>query len=142
MTEQILRREGENLLNEAGEVVARFEANNIIGDLGGATVKSVSWVGIGEGRKAVVPIDEKPTLILCINAVDNNGYTIRSNDICPLNEGINALYIAWYRATDRILSGSTINNIIYTNGNIEISGGQDENQHFNGEGVKCTMYYI
>lgn len=42
MTEQILRREDENLLNEAGEVVARFEANNIIGVFGGATVKSVS----------------------------------------------------------------------------------------------------
>lgn len=35
MAEQILRREGENILNEAGENVARFEANNIIGDFSG-----------------------------------------------------------------------------------------------------------
>lgn len=34
MADEILRREGENLLNEAGEVVARFEANNIIGNFG------------------------------------------------------------------------------------------------------------
>lgn len=37
MEEQILRREGENILNEAGENVARFEANNIIGNFGGGS---------------------------------------------------------------------------------------------------------
>ena len=45
MAEEILRREGENILNEEDEVIARFEANNIIGDFGGDAGARLNYSG-------------------------------------------------------------------------------------------------
>ena len=63
MADEILRREGENILNEEGEVVARFEANNIIktGSGGGlGEVKSFTY----EGNGVDITFPEVPTLVL------------------------------------------------------------------------------
>ena len=63
MAEEILRREGNNILNEAGENVARFEANNIIKlGAGGGLGEVKSFTYEGNGTNIVFP--EVPKLVL------------------------------------------------------------------------------
>jgi len=89
MTEQILRREGENILNEAGEVVARFEANNIIGDFGGSTSYSTEEQEVGTW------IDGKPIYGKMIDVGTN--YKINNSEVNLFNiPELNTLNIKQY----------------------------------------------
>lgn len=84
MADEILRREGENILNEEGEVIARFEANNIIkvGGSGGSgiiekifegSVRSTGVIDIGNS------LSEYNSIVIC--AKDNGSLSCLSTYI-------------------------------------------------------------
>lgn len=139
MTEQILRREGENLLNEAGEVVARFEANNIIKvGAGGSSIKMLEYVGTGVDESPIT-FPDTPTFILGIHSITNTGAKLIHFGVPFINNGTNVPGLMRY-----IDSGDGTQNGYYnmSDNTLIVKSFADIGARLNQSGQHSTIYYI
>lgn len=146
MAEEILRREGENILNEEGEVIARFEANNIIklgagGGLG--EVKSFSWTGTG-GTNDNIILPEKPVIILGLSGMGSDNHPVELSNVVFCYDEPFSIHTTWFEP-DFINIGGEVTCMarwIEDTKTLELYNGSDDGSRFNLPDFENTIYYI
>lgn len=139
MADEILRREGENILNEEGEVIARFEANNII-KLGasGIEIKTLEFVATGEDYVPFV-FNEKPNYILGLFS-EATGEVMFNIQGFPYVEGKNIPAAEAYAYSGG--TGYLIGYFVADGNEMTIYGFSDLRGRLHEAGQRTIIYYI
>ena len=139
MAEEILRREGENILNEAGEVVARFEANNIIGEFGGGSIELKKYEYTGNGASELhIPKALGIRAILSVSATNINVEYATLHTVIVTDETLIADIL--YKSGGSITSTAFL--VKYDENDIIFYGGSDAGARLNYSGGNYKLYYI